>query len=268
MKVWGKIIGGICGWMLAGSIGLLLGIFIGHLFDKGLYRHWQVLRMHASQQAQAQKAFFKATFLVMGHIAKVDGRISEAEIRTARTIMDRMNLDAAQRQEAIHLFEQGKSAGFSLEQTLSELLQSCRGNKMLLHFFVDVQSQVAMADGQISTTKQHILDKICQYFGFVPTHFNFFEDLFNFQQQYQHQQRAYQTPKRSQFTLKDAYAFLGIGETASDADVKHAYRRLMSQNHPDKLVSKGLPEEMLKLATEKTQKIKAAYDQICEARGI
>ena len=68
--------------------------------------------------------------------------------------------------------------------------------------------------------------------------------------------------------LKDAYLVLGVSSPASDADVKKAYRRMMNQHHPDKLVAKGLPEEMMKLATEKTQEIKKAYELIKQKRGM
>ena len=61
---------------------------------------------------------------------------------------------------------------------------------------------------------------------------------------------------------------LNVQPDAGEAEVKRAYRRLMSQHHPDKLVSKGLPEEMVKVATRKTQEIKAAYEKIREARGF
>ncbi|MDH5649967.1 MAG: DnaJ domain-containing protein, partial [Gammaproteobacteria bacterium] len=70
----------------------------------------------------------------------------------------------------------------------------------------------------------------------------------------------------SHSNLVHAYTLLGIKENATDAEVKTAYRKLMSQHHPDKLVSRGLPEEMMKLATEKTQEIKAAYEAIVAAR--
>ena len=67
-------------------------------------------------------------------------------------------------------------------------------------------------------------------------------------------------------SLKDAYRLLGVSDGASDAELKKAYRRLMSQHHPDKLVAKGLPEQMVKDATEKTQQIKAAYELIRKSR--
>jgi DnaJ like chaperone protein len=276
MSFWGKLIGGFCGFLLAGPFGLFLGVVIGHIFDRGLARGgWH---MGGGNQAQSQQAFFNATFLVMGYIAKADGRVSEAEIQAARGIMDRMSLNEALRQKAMDLFTQGKQAEFNLDQTLAELLQACHRNKTLLHMFLELQMQAARADGVVSQQKQQVLQQICQRLGFAPLNFVFFEDLFNafargyqqaHQQGYRQQYNNYQTPPpRYQTSLKDAYTLLGITETANDADVKRAYRRMMSQHHPDKLVSKGLPEEMIKLATEKTQNIKAAYEQICAARGI
>lgn len=261
--------------MLAGPFGLFLGVIIGHIFDRALLR--QRGSFGASGQAEAQQAFFKATFLVMGYIAKADGRVSEAEIQAARVAMDRMSLSEAMRQRAMELFTQGKQPDFNLEQTLSQLLQACHRNKILLHMFLELQMQAARADGVLSPQKQRVVQMISQRLGFAPLNFAFFEDLFGFttsqqqhgyQQGYQQYGGGYREPPRHQLPLRDAYTLLGVAETATDADVKRAYRRLMSQHHPDKLVSKGLPEEMIKLATEKTQNIKAAYERICAARGI
>jgi len=270
MKLWGKIIGGFFGFLLAGPFGLFIGVVIGHFFDRGLNLAWQRWPFHMGASSQAQQAFFNSTFLVMGHIAKVDGRVSEAEIHAARAVMKRMGLNDEQKQRAIELFEQGKQADFNLEQTLAELVQACHGNKILLQLFVELQSQTALADGHVSQAKQRVLQAICHTLGFAPLNFVFFEDFFNqySQQHYQHgQQRAHHVPS-SRYQLQEAYQLLGVAETATDAEVKKAYRRLMSQHHPDKLIAKGLPEGMLKLATEKAQKIQAAYDKVCAARGI
>lgn len=267
MAIWGKIIGGFCGFLLLGPIGLLFGVMIGHVFDRGIYRqNW-----HFGSNQQAQQAFFNTTFLVMGYIAKSDGRVSEAEIGAARVIMDRMALNEAQRLQAMSLFTRGKQSDFNLEQTLSELITACHHNKILLRLFLEIQMQMAQADGVLSQQKQRALQAICQRLGFAPLNFVFFEDLFKFKTGYQQERQQYgnyREPSRQGLPLRDAYALLGIPENASDIEVKRAYRRLMSQHHPDKLISKGLPEEMLKLATEKTQNIKAAYECVCAARGI
>lgn len=267
MRFWGKLIGAICGFLLAGPFGLILGFLIGHLFDRGLHFQWQHWTQHG-HTAQAQQAFFNATFLVMGLISKADGRVSEAEIQAARSVMNRMGLNEMQRHRAIELFAEGKKPDFNLGQTLNDLMQACQGNKVLLRLFLELQGQTAMAEGALSQPKQRILQAISKHLGFAPLNFVFFDDYFNAQPNYQQEYRrqTYQPPNK-QTQLQDAYKVLGISATASIAEVKKAYRRLMSQHHPDKLISKGLPEEMIKLATEKTQAIQAAYEKICAARG-
>jgi len=273
MSFWGKIIGAILGSFIAGPFGFILGLIIGHFFDVGLNKQWQSFQFNTGQASQIQQEFFDATFRVMGHIAKADGKVSEAEITAARSVMQRMGLNEQMRLKAIDLFNQGKQPDFNLNEALDRLVQVCHGQNVLLRMFVEMQFQAALAEGSLSKAKQTILQSICTRLGFAPLNFVFFEDLFGFKQSYQQSYgrtgyQGYQPPRRSGLSLSEAYQLLEVSESASDADVKKAYRKQMSQNHPDKLVSKGLPEEMIKLATEKTQKIKAAYDQIAAARGI
>ena len=152
-------------------------------------------------------------------------------------------------------------------------MQACHRNKVLLKLFVEIQMQTALAERHLTPDKQKVLQKICQYLGFAPLNFSFFEHLFNFEQAFRQQssqqQGHYQSSHyRHQLNLQDAYAILGISTSATPAEIKKAYRKQMSQHHPDKLLAKGLPEEMIKIATEKTQNIKAAYDRICAAKGI
>jgi DnaJ like chaperone protein len=256
---WGKIIGGFLGFSLMGPFGLLLGLLIGHQFDLG-YQRLKHLGIHPTDHLRAQSTFFRTTFQVMGYVAKADGHISENEIRIARQIMSKMGLSEVQRQAAIRFFTEGKQAHFNLDAALSELKQVCQRNPILLHVFVELQTQAAYADGHLTRLKVDALQKISQTLG-ARVHFADFREGFAGQQ--------YRQSATHQYTsLDEAYALLAVEKTASNPDVKRAYRRQMSQNHPDKLVAKGLPESMMKLATEKTQKIKAAYDQICAARGI
>lgn len=270
MAIYGKIIGGFFGALLAGPIGVVLGVIIGHAFDRGfiISHTFSPYQQHA--QTQAQEVFFNSTFLVMGHVAKADGYVSEKEIQASEAIMTRFGLRGALKQKAINLFREGKQPTFNLEQTLNQLYQACHRNPILLQMFMDIQWQVAHADGALSPKKQQVLQTISQRLGITFYDFSAFEDFFRagqggaYQSHYQH--RPTQPPPRE--TLADAYKLLGVLESASDAEVKKAYRRLMSQNHPDKLIAKGLPEEMVKVATQKTQNIRKAYEAICKARGI
>jgi len=262
---WGKIIGAVFGFLLTGSIfGAFLGMLVGNLFDRGLRTKQHGWRWNTQQQHQTQQIFFKTTFSVMGHVAKADGHISENEIRVARSIMQRMRLTDPQRREAINYFNVGKQPHFNLEQALNELLQNCHQQRILLKMFVEIQYQAAMANSGVGSAKQRILETIYQHLGFSPT---FQQDRSYYQHTYSGSgsQGRRQPGKPS---LKDAYAVLEIAETANNADIKRAYRKQMSQNHPDKLIAQGLPEAMIKIATDKTQKIQGAYEQIKKARGL
>lgn len=262
MFVFGKIIGGLFGLLFAGPIGALLGIVIGHAFDNGLRKHIGIYANHLGQDRQhVQHIFFTSTFLVMGHLAKCDGRVSEYEIQMAQKIMGRMGLTATQRREARDLFTQGKQADFAIDRVLQQLYERCHRHPQLLQLFINIQWQAAYADGELTENERHLLQHICAKLG--QPNYNPFAGF----HQHTHSSQQYRASQQST-QLQAAYTLLGITKTASDAEVKHAYRRQMSQHHPDKLVSKGLPESMIKLANEKTQQIKQAYECIKQARGI
>jgi DnaJ like chaperone protein len=276
----GKIVGILLGYAFAGPLGAVIGFIFGHNFDVALKQQSDHSHQNSQKQTQNQNAFFIATFQVMGHVAKSDGRISEIEIQAARAVMQRMGLNEKMRRRAIELFNQGKDTDFSLQQALQHLLENCQRNRSLLQMFYDIQLQAAFAEGALSPQKKRLLQFICQRLGCTPVDFSTYESIYRGQYSYQQQtrqqrgqQQYYQYKQRytqptAESTLSDAYKILGIPQSANTAEIKRAYRKLMSQNHPDKLVAKGLPDEMMKLATEKTQQIRAAYDQIRESRGF
>ena len=266
-KMLGKIIGAFFGFLFLRSLfGVLLGLMVGNLFDRGFRFGFRAKlgnsRRH--QSSHVQKIYFKSTFMVMGNIAKADGRVTEDEIRVARSVMAKMQLSEEKKREAIHYFNVGKQASFRLEPVLTELFQSCRQQRLLLRMFVEIQFQAAMANRYVDPSQRRILEQICKRLGITP----FFSQYQSYSQQ-QHSQYSYnrRAPIKRD-TLQQAYSLLEIPQTATQAEVKKAYRKLMSQHHPDKLMAKGLPEEMIKIATDKTQKIRAAYEEIKKARGF
>lgn len=256
MKFRGKIIGALTGLLIAGPIGLVFGFIAGHLYDIGYFNAF-LQAVQGNIHTQSQQIFFNATFKVMGYVAKSDGRISENEIQTARMIMSRMGLNEALKQQAIELFSQGKEPNFNLHQTLSELQQACEIQPPLLRIFLDIQLQMANADGILSPAKKAALQFICEKLGIQE---------FQFQErgnQYQHTHQDYrQSANSTSLSTDEAYRILEINASATADEIKKAYRRAMSQNHPDKLIAKGLPPEMIKMATQKTQRIKEAYELI------
>jgi len=254
---WGKIICTFFGFMLGGILGGILGFIIGNMFDQGLKKHIKgfYFGYTPGSTSRAQEVFFKATFAVMGHIAKSDGRVTEKEIHVANQVMQRLGLQGELRKTAIQYFSEGKSVSFNLAETLHMLKAYCGHNKIILQLFMDIQVQTAIANGYLAAAKKELLFKIAEQIGLS----------YQFQYGYTSGQRSQQS-SYNQSSLADDYHLLGVTKTASESEVKKAYRRLMSQHHPDKLIAKGLPEEMIKVATEKTQKIKAAYERIIAAR--
>ena len=251
----------LLGALSLGPVGFLLGLFLGYYLDKNtedLYGNYQYIS--PEKLKKTKMTFFTVTFEVMGHVAKSDGRVSEQEISAARQIMKQMQLNQNQIKIAIDSFTQGKSPSFSLQQSLNKLMTECRNNRGLLQTFVELQFQFAKTDGPISKNKQDILLTICKRLGFSPNVSFEYEDIFN-------QRRSSQNQTRTS-PIDSAYKVLGIANTAKPSEVKKQYRRLMNEHHPDKLIAKGLPDEMIKVATEKTQKIKSAYETIKKYRNF
>ncbi len=263
MGWWGKFLGGAVGFSMGGPLGLLIGGVIGHkLVDKPLQQGI------GDNNELTQAAFFSATFSIMGHIAKADGHVSKDEIAMAQQIMDHMKLDAEQKKAAIDLFNKGKQADFDLEGVLQQFKQVAHRRTTLLQMFLEIQLHAALADGKIDAAEQLIINRVAQSLGFSERHIEQLIALVksNLGLGGNRYYGAGNEHKSHSELLKEAYEMLGVAASSTDAEVKKAYRRLMNQHHPDKLVSKGLPEEMIQLATEKTQQIKAAYELIKETR--
>jgi DnaJ like chaperone protein len=264
MGWWGKLLGGAFGFALGGPLGALLGTALGHSFDRGL----RGIELHdGADTERVQTAFFTASFAVMGHLAKADGRVSEREIVAARAIMDHMRLDAGQREVAMRLFRGGKSADFDLEATLRQLRQVCGRRINLLQMFIEIQLSVALADGEVAAGERKVLEEICAALGYPVFALDQLIILARAAREGSYRGTGDSVQRPAGRSLEQAYGILGLDRRASDSEVKRAYRRLMSQHHPDKLVARGLPEEMSRLATERTQEIRAAYEQIKTARG-
>ena len=267
MTWWGKLLGGTFGFMLGGPLGAMMGAAFGHQFDKGLVSFADALPDGSGPRdnERVQSAFFSATFSVMGYLAKVDGHVSDNEIEMARTVMNRMELSPELKQAAISLFNAGKQPHFNLDAVLDQFRHECQRRRNLLQMFIEIQFNAVYADGQMHPAEQHVMQHICTRLGFSRLEFLAMQARVRAAHEFAGARARPRTSPRA--ALDEAYGVLGLTPRVSDDDLTKAYRRLMNQHHPDKLVSKGLPEEMVRLATQKTQEIKAAYEQIRKARG-
>jgi DnaJ like chaperone protein len=275
MKWLGKVVGAALGLATGlGPVGAAIGLVIGHAYDE---------RMELDEGdgagvdlATARMVFFRNAFKVMGYVAKADGRVSEREIAAAREIFRQFRLDEAQTREAIDCFAEGKSAGFNVDAAIAELVQACGARRDLLRMFLEVEMRAALLGNDMQGGTRALMGRIAQRLGVSGLEFAHFETLLRLQGygaghpgpgargQWGGETRR---PPREE-PLSAAYEVLGVAAGATDAEVKRAYRKQMSQNHPDKLVSRGLPESMLEIAKQKTQAIQAAYERIRAARGM
>jgi DnaJ like chaperone protein len=262
MNWWGKLLGGTFGYVLGGPLGAMVGAALGHNFD-ARRRKAAPGRDTPGARERTQTAFFTATFSVLGHLAKADGRVTQDEIRLTEAVMARMQLGDELRELAKNLFRQGKEPGFVLDDVLDQFRRECHRSRMLLRMFIEILLQAAYVDGVLHPAERDVLLHICSRLGFSRAQFDHLDAMVRGASG----RRASDGSSRAG-ELDRAYKILDVSLSASDIEVKKAYRRLLNQHHPDKLVAKGLPEEMMKLASEKTHEIRKAYERIRAARGF
>lgn len=274
MRSWGgKLIVGLLGMLIGGPIGLAIGVLIGHFLDRGVERvqSFNPFRPYGpGEREEVQDALFSAVFSIMGHLAKADGRVSEQEIGQAEAIMNRMQLNDEQRRRAQEAFRQGKDDDFPLDRTVAEFRQRIRRRRHLVVVFLELLLQTALADGELHAEEERILFRVAAGLGVPESQFRQILNMVLAQARFGGAGAggAGGAAGPSRPSLGEAYQVLGVNEEASDQEVKKAYRRLMSEHHPDKLAARGVPEEMIRVSTEKTAEISKAYDMIKEARGM
>lgn len=252
----GKLVGVIVG-SLAGPVGAAVGLFLGHQFDRG------VAGARESDFDDVGQLFFEMTFAVMGHVAKANGRVSEADIRAARDIMSRMQLEPAQVQAAIRMYTLGKAPEWPLQRELDRLGDALGARRTLRRAFMEIQVEAALASGHLAAGTRALLWKIASALDLTRVELAQIEAMSRLGRSF-----GGEGGRRRPPSAADAYRVLGLEPGVSDADVKLAYRRLMNQHHPDKLRSRGMPESMIPVAEARTREIRAAWDTLRAARGM
>lgn len=276
--IWAIVTGIALSFVLKSGWGFLLGLFIGPM----LYRAFNNLApMRANQPSPT--LFLTVAFEVLGHLSKAKGQVTQDDINIASQFMDRLQLDSEKRKLAQDSFNRGKSANYPLQERLNELYTQYRYRKKVLNIFCEQLIQAAISDGTLHQKEEQILYIVAQSFHIPQAQMAMYIQMmmasYQFQrgQQYQQhnqnrQQGGYHQGtyhrQSAQSDIDNAYRILGIDPNADNTTIKRAYRKLMNEHHPDKLVSKGLPKEMLEAAKKRAQEIQAAYDLIKAHKGF
>jgi DnaJ like chaperone protein len=278
MSITGKLIGAILGLLLTkGSPwGALIGLILGHFYDQSV----SATRRRpagAGNVLEIGEKFFTATFEVMGHVAKADGRVSEAEIAAARKVMGELRLDGAQIHAAIQHYTRGKNPTFDLEDTMEGLRDACAARPELLRVFLELQVRAALEGVDMQGAARSAIQRVAGLLDVSRLELAHMEAVLRIRREQfrsggngggQQGQGQGPSARKSGMSLDAAYQILEVDPKAGNEEVSKAYRRQLSKHHPDKLKANGLPESMLEHAKQRTQQIIEAYDLVKAARGM
>jgi DnaJ like chaperone protein len=280
----GKFFGALVGFLITRNIwGAVMGAIVGHMFDENTgFRYANSAYATAARAAAAgqshasvSEVFFRTTFEFMGHVAKSDGHVSEAEIDAARGLMHELRLGANEINAAIAYFRFGKSPAYDAGSSIEVLRSACAFRHDLLRAFMELQLRAAIAGNGMQFSARSILTRAAEHLGMSGLEFAYMEAALRGRQYSRSNgpsgggaSSGGSSSRPAEKTMAQCYAELEVEASATDQEVKKAYRRQMSRHHPDKLVANGLPESMAQVAKEKTQRIQEAYEVIRATRGM
>lgn len=255
-----KLIGVFLGYYLFGFWGALLGLFAGSFFDR--VRIYGAGAANPLQNALRQTVFLETVFISMGRLAKADGHVSQDEIDHVEQFMQRLGMTEAHRQQAIALFKQGVDPAFDIGATYQRFMSVCGHTKDLKQMLLISLIVMAFADGHFHPAEETLLIDLAARLGYDRSAFLHLKDMV------MNQTHFGAGTADTADALEDAYKALGVSKESSDAEIKRAYRKLMSQHHPDKLIGQGMPADMVAMATEQAKEIQLAHDLIKRHRNI
>jgi DnaJ like chaperone protein len=252
------VIGALLGALFGGFSGLLIGAALGYAAGTLLQR--SVIGGLRVVQSQ----LIDSTFAVMGALCKADNVVTRDEIDAVERIFTMLRLQEEQRRAAKDAFNRGKQPGFDLDGAVDRFARVSRRRAPLLQLFLQLQVMAVAADGRVHPAEHAMLVRVARRLGLQEHDVAQLEALLRAGGAGPSAPGAQPAADR----LADAYAALGVSPDATPAEIKRAYRKLISQNHPDKLAARGLPESMRAVAEERSREINTAYDLIKDARGI
>jgi DnaJ like chaperone protein len=265
----GAFFGGLIGLLATRSVwGAVVGALIGHLIEQSGAFGTPADGARAAHSISISDVFFRTTFELMGHVAKSDGRVTEAEIDAARRLMQELNLGPREISIAIACFRAGKSPAFDAELGVERLREACGQRYDLLRAFMELQLRAALAGNGLSPPARAVLIRVAERLGMSGLEFAYMEAALRARQRMHGSSAGAGRRAADAGSLAECYAELEVDANITDQEVTKAYRRQMSRHHPDKLVANGLPESMAQMAKEKTQRIQEAYEEIRAARGM
>lgn len=237
MSIWGKLGGAAAGLAIGGPLGALLGAVAGHYaFDRVI-----------DERDRRQIGFTIGLIALSAKMAKADGVVTESEVEAFRRLY---HVPQQELQNVAAVFDRAKQTVSGFDGYARQLAGLLEGDREMLEDVLDALFEIAAADGAVHEREFAYLGEVARLFGFGA------DDFSRIAARHMRQGR------------EDPYQILGVASGAGDAEVRRAWRRLAAENHPDRHIGKGLPEEFVKIATDKLARINDAYDRIARERGL
>ncbi len=240
MSVWGKFIGGAAGFALGGPLGALLGAAAGHAFDR--------MRAGRAPADEAKPvAFTVAVVVLAAKMAKADGAVTRDEIAAFKRIF---RIPPHEMSTVGRLFDEARRDSVGYEPYARQIAVMFRDSPRVLEELLDALFEIAMADGAVHPAEIDYLRGVARALGFDTA--------------------AFERIRAGHESAADAdpHSVLGLTSKATDAEVKTAYRRLVREHHPDRLIAQGMPQEFIDVANDRLAVINGAYERLRRGRGL
>jgi DnaJ like chaperone protein len=249
MNIWGKLVGGAAGFAVGGPIGALLGAVAGHAVDRMAEPDArEALPPPGDERAATRQIAFTIGIIVLGaKMAKADGVVSRAEVVAFKQVF---KVPAQEEQNVGRIFDQARKDARGFEPYARQVARMFSRKSRVLEELIDGLFHIAKADGKVAAEELDYLREVARIFGFDDTDFA-------------RMREAHLGPD-----VADPYNILGVTRAMDNAAIKAAWRKLVRDTHPDRLMAKGLPPEFVAMANERLATINAAYDRIAKERNI
>lgn len=264
MTHWGKVVGTLAGLASGRPWLALLGLLLGHQFDRGFAARFAGASGAEPRVDSLPPGFLQPLFEVMGHLAKVDGRVSEDEIRAARSLMHRLGLRPEDVRQAISWFQNGKLSSFPWQSVVRRMRRDSGRSAEMRRLFVHLLLEVSLAKGSLHRRERSLLWAICGELDIGRVELTQLEAMLRAQRGFRKSPAGNADSKR----VEAAYATLGLNPSASNEEIKNAYRRLINRNHPDKLSGSDPDDQQIAVAQKRTRDIRSAYEMLKARRAI
>jgi len=236
MSIWGSLLGGMIGFSFGGPFGMLLGSLIGGKISRARSRS-----SGFGSFAQPQQIFALSLIVLSAKLSKADGQVSKEELIAVK---DKLKIPESEIEQVGKIFNKAKEESTGYEPYAQQISQIYKSNPNVLEEVINILFYIAEADGNISQSEMSMIQHVAEIFGISHVQFNSIKE------------------SRKSSDKLNPYIVLGCSPEDNLQNIRKKYLKLSKEHHPDLLISKGVPQEIIEESKKKMRSINSAWDQI------